>query len=326
MNKNISLLVIGLLMCVTNIVGQKKGVAPIWPGIPYSYVKVYLYNLDNQLLVHYQPVKNGKLDPTVVGDGQQLTEPQVAELLTIMNGDTRTLNEGLAKCYEPHHAFVFYDQNNKIVASFDVCFLCEGIRFYPAKNYYKEQTSYSPAIEKAARKQLAGVKAVIEKTEVPVLNTSDDYLAMAGKMAKQDTLTIQDDTLFLNLIRNFKNTNELAKAIDENVSVDSTLQQVASGDKVTFYFIKGATISVECMSYNGSGLWITKIHAAKNRTGLFWKVDVYDMKGEVYERIKRKSSSYPYEKVWQIIGGTEKICYSFDEQNRIGSIYYKSHY
>ncbi|HYG51987.1 MAG TPA: hypothetical protein VD905_13845, partial [Flavobacteriales bacterium] len=93
MKKNFSLVVMGLLTGVANLCGQKKGVAPTWPGMPYSYVKVYLYNLDNQLMGRYQPVKNGKLDPTVVGSGQRLTEPQATELLTILNGDTRVLND-----------------------------------------------------------------------------------------------------------------------------------------------------------------------------------------------------------------------------------------
>lgn len=326
MNKNISLAVIGLLMCVTNVFGQKKGVAPTWPGMPYSYAKVYLYNLDNQLLVHYQPVKNGKLDPTVVGDGQRLTQPQLAELLTIMNSDTRTLNEGLAKCYEPHHAFVFYDENDKVVASSDVCFLCEGIRFYPAKKYYKEQTNYSESAEKAARKQLNGIKAVIEKTEVPVLNTSYDYSALANKMAKKDTLFIQYDSLFLNLIRNFTNVNEMVRTIGENVTVDSVKRVVGGGGQVMLYSVKGQNLLIECLSYNGSALWITKIHAARNPTRLFWHNDVYGMKGEVYEKVVHKLSSYPYEQVWTIAGETEIIHYSFDEKHRIGSIYYKSRF
>lgn len=327
MKKNTSLLVIGLLMCMTSLTAQKKGVAPTWPGVPYSYVKVYLYNLDNQLMGRYQPVKNGKLDPTVVGKGQRLTEPQAKELLDILNSDTRVLNDGMAKCYEPHHAFVFYDDKDNIVASSDVCFLCQGVKFYPAKKYYKELSSHSSAQTKAAEKQLEQIKALVQKTEVPVLTASKDYLLMADKMAKKDTLVVLYDSMFINLIKPFKKLKQVINAIPyaKNVVVDSTVRTIPGGDKVVLYFVSADNIELECSSYNGGNIWITMVKASKSRTGLFTKIDVQDQRYEVFEKIITKVPSYPYQKVWYIVTNTESVYYTFDENHNIGSVHYKSH-
>lgn len=325
MNKKLTLLIFVITLSSIVVNGQKKGIAPVWPGVEYSYVKLYLYNLDNQLYGKYQPVKNGKLDETIIEPGLEVPTQFVTELLTILNGDTRVLNEGLSKCYEPHHAFVFYDDKGKIVASSDVCFLCQGVRFYPAKKYFKE-VKYSASGTKAAEKQLDQIKAIVQKTEIPVYEKSADYLRYAEKLATKDTLGVQNDSMFLNLIKPFTNVKALLKSIPEGktIIVDSTKRYVAGGDKVMFYFLTGENISIECSSYNGGQLWITMINSKKKYSNVFTKIDIGDRKYEIFEKIKSKLTSYPYEKSIMVTAETELIVYGFDENHYINSIYYKS--
>ncbi|HYG51368.1 MAG TPA: hypothetical protein VD905_10720, partial [Flavobacteriales bacterium] len=101
---------------------------------------------------------------------------------------------------------------------------------------------------------------------------------------------------------------------------------VAGGDKVTFYFLTGEHISVECLSYNGSNIWITMVKADKKRTGLFSKIDVQDMRYELFEKLRAKVPAYPYQKVWYMTTEMESIYYTFDENHNIGSIHYKTHF
>lgn len=327
MKKNISTLVIGLLMFVSLGHSQKKGVAPAWPGVTYSYIKVYLYNLDNQLYGNYKPVKNGKLDATVVGQGQELTEAQTTELMTILNGDTRVLNAGLSGCYEPHHAFVFYDDKDQMVASSDICFLCQGIRFYPAKKYFKELITHSSSATKAAEKQLELIQALVEKTEIPVFKKSMDYLTYGESLTKEEKLTVQNDSIFKGLLRPFKSLKSLLAVIPEGktIIIDSAKRYVAGGDKVMFYFLTGENLNIECSTYNNGQLWITLVDAKKKSCNIFNKLEIGDRKYEVFERLLPDIKSYPYEKSIYVFNDTENITFGFDENHFINSIYYKSH-
>jgi len=40
-------------------------------------------------------------------------------------------------CYEPHHGFVFYDKNRKILGCLEVCLSCQKHRSYPKKGLSK---------------------------------------------------------------------------------------------------------------------------------------------------------------------------------------------
>jgi hypothetical protein len=328
MKKNIILLVIGLLMFVTVGYSQKKGVAPTWPGVAYSYVKVYLYNLDNQLYGNYKPVKNGKLDATMVGPGVEFTAAQTTELLTILNGDTRVLNAGLSGCYEPHHAFVFYDDKDNIVASSDVCFLCQGIRFYPAKKYFKELTSHSATATKAAEKQLELIQSLVEKTEIPVFKKSIDYIKYGEGLTKNETLSVQNDSIFKNLIRPFKNLKALLKVIPNgnSIIIDSAKRYVAGGDKVMFYFLTSENLNIECSTYNNGQLWITMVKAEKKPCNILNRIEILDRKYEIYERLLPDIKSYPYEKKIYVYYDTENITFGFDEDHFINFIHYNSHH
>jgi hypothetical protein len=326
MNKFITITVIGLLMFVTQGYSQKKGTAPVWPGVSYRYVKVYVYNLDNQLHGRFQPVKSGKLDMTVVAPGVELTTQQTSELMAVFNSDTRVLNAGLSGCYEPHHAFVFYDEKDQIVASSDVCFLCQGIRFYPAKKYFKEINTYNDAATKLAEKQLNEIQKIVEKTEIPVFKKSMDYIKYSEGLTKNDTLTIENDSIFKSLIHSFKNIKSLLNQFpnSKTFKIDSTKRYVAGGDKVMFYFVKGDGVSVECSSYDGGQLWITSLKAEEKSIHLLHKIEIGDTKYEIFERLLPTIKAYPYEKTIQVYSKTETIIFGFDENHFINSINYNS--
>src|SRR5688572_29171625 len=95
-----------------------------WPGVKYSYAKVYLYNVNGDLRGNHQILKEGKLDKTVQGEGKKLSDEQASKLEKIFASGPAIdeLVVGLSGCYIPRHAIVYYDEKDKPVASMSICF------------------------------------------------------------------------------------------------------------------------------------------------------------------------------------------------------------
>jgi hypothetical protein len=93
-----------------------------WPGVPYSYVKGYFY----------YPMDN--LEKSILRDGW--LNATVEKLIPISGSEVQALRDAIvprpqkpqwpASCYEPHHAFIFFDAaGRKPVAHVEICFLCK---------------------------------------------------------------------------------------------------------------------------------------------------------------------------------------------------------
>ncbi len=330
MRKNVCLLVIGLLILSNSSAGQKKGFAPSWPNQKYSYVKLYLYNLDNQLEGQYQALKNGKLNFTLINPGVTLTDYQAKHLLAYLNSDTRILNEGLSKCYEPHHAFVFYDENDKIVAASDVCFLCQGVKFYPAKKYYKDIKKYNDALTKEAEKQLESIKKIVEETEIPVFNNSINYIEFGKRLAK-DTLVITNDSIFVDLINSFKSLNALKNNMQSAITleIDSIVRITGGGKRVYFYTVRSTMQNedyayIECSSYNHGSIWITDFESTEKGLDIINAAMVGDTKVEIYKAFKSAFKDFFYNSVikFKTTNDNEYLIIGFDERSFVDYIKY----
>ncbi len=146
-----------------------------WPGVEFSYVKAYMYNLDNKLLGNHAMIKNGKLDGTVVGEGILLTPQQVETVVTLTNHDIGGLLAGLSKSFIPHHGLVFYNRLDQPVAYISLCFDGEGIRVSPEKKG-KPIIAELPDQE---IKRLLGVleeyKRIIRELKLPIFNSPFEY-------------------------------------------------------------------------------------------------------------------------------------------------------
>lgn len=164
-----------LCMCLCVNQAAKAGAKP-WPGVEYKTVKVFLYNLDDRLFGQHQPVKQGKLDTSVIQPGATLTQEQLDRVLKLSNENTNLLEIGLASCYLPHHAFVFFDANDKPVAWISICFMCDAARFFPNKKLNEKEVS-NPKKEKAVLDQLERLKKVVTDAGLPVYKDSPGYNA-----------------------------------------------------------------------------------------------------------------------------------------------------
>jgi hypothetical protein len=158
-----------------------------WPGIKYSYAKVYLYNVDGNLRGNHQILKEGKLDKTIQGEGKKLTHEQTSKLDKIFASGPAIdeLVNGLSGCYIPRHAIVYYNEKDEPVASMSICFECEGIRFY-SPSYPRNAYASTEKLVKKAQEKLKEIKAIVESIG---MKTDFKY---TEKAEVKDTILIQN--------------------------------------------------------------------------------------------------------------------------------------
>jgi hypothetical protein len=120
--------------------------ASSWPAKSYVEVRAYAYNAGGDIA---QPiVKKGRLDRSVVNKrGVVLTPEQANRLIAAVTGK-RPEPEWVAACFNPRHAFVFYDTDRKPIAWVELCFECGNAEAEP---YQKGQVYDVSALENLAR-------------------------------------------------------------------------------------------------------------------------------------------------------------------------------
>ena len=75
-------------------------------------------------------IEDGKLNPSVINtNGALLATNQVKRLLAAVTGDHP--QHYAAGCFNPRHAFVFYDSDKKPIAQLEICFECLHYRANP---------------------------------------------------------------------------------------------------------------------------------------------------------------------------------------------------
>ena len=103
-----------------------------WPDVPYTYVVAYCYDFTQDKRGSSITFPDGSLHAGIINATTlRLSEEQTKSLVKIINEDSK-YERGEVDCYDPHHAFVFYDANWKVVAYIEICFLCEDYKFSPA--------------------------------------------------------------------------------------------------------------------------------------------------------------------------------------------------
>ncbi len=118
--------VILVIPCLLGAFGAQAG----WPGSASTEVRAYAYNprvadVDPSILKH------GHLNPTVLNkDGVVLTPDQTKHLFAAVTG--KHPDPGVyAACFNPHHAFVFYDVAHEPIAWVEVCLECGNAEAEP---------------------------------------------------------------------------------------------------------------------------------------------------------------------------------------------------
>jgi len=127
-------------LAILILLGSTSLASP-WPGVPYAEVRAYAYNPENgprvkdrsgHVLMYETIWHDGKLATSVINkSGTLLSATQIARLVQAI---TKKPSETsiLTNCFDPHHAFVFYDAHRKAVAWVEVCFHCGNIQAHPS--------------------------------------------------------------------------------------------------------------------------------------------------------------------------------------------------
>ena len=117
-----------LLFCAAAHAGEK---VKLWPAAAFTRVEAYCYDHTQDQRGTAIVFPDGSLHRGVIDSKTvKLDESQILKLRKLLTEESKK-EFGESDCYEPHHAFVFYNEEGKVTASFDICFLCSGYHSNP---------------------------------------------------------------------------------------------------------------------------------------------------------------------------------------------------
>ena len=135
-----------------------------WPNVPFKHVVAYCYDFSQDTRGSAITFPDGSLHKGVIrATTVRLSEPQVQQVVGLLTKVSEE-EDGESDCYEPHHAFIFYDAEWKVVALIDVCFLCE--------DYIARPKGVSENID------LAALEKLCRGLGLPVLEKPEAYSAL----------------------------------------------------------------------------------------------------------------------------------------------------
>jgi hypothetical protein len=221
---------------------EAKGV--VFPDVPYSYVKVYYYNIENasqKPITHIFAQQDGWAKDAQLAS-EKLTTEDVKKISTILSKGIDGLQLGLSGCFIPHHGIVYFNEKDQPVASISICLECEGARFWTVnKGVYR--TKATKLNEKVVSKQFINLKQLFESKNVVVLDNPNEYVKLgnADKTNNISSITIQDSVYVAKLIG--EGTIAACKMWSkENNFIQDTLKKyTAGGDKYEFIKLTNGT-------------------------------------------------------------------------------------
>jgi len=228
-----------ILLLLTILISQLSFGKQPFPNVEYSYVKVFLFNLETNFKERPDSYiyKDAVFAKTKAGEGVVLDKKKVNSLNKMLSGDVNTLLIGLSKCFIPRHGFVYYNDKDEPVASVSVCFECEAIRLW-SKNDLRIKTDYDKMSVSKAEKQILFIKDNILDGVLPVFKETHkykDFIASQKNIENKGEMTItREDTLksFVNKLKanNIKTWKSNKGLFVEGYDVEIT----AGGDKYKF--------------------------------------------------------------------------------------------
>ena len=92
-----------------------------------KFEKIVAYKMSGE---EGEVIENGKISDKVLGSGELLTAKESKELIEIFHHKS-TYGEVLYACFEPHVGYVFYTEENEIVAYTSICLKCNWMKNHP---------------------------------------------------------------------------------------------------------------------------------------------------------------------------------------------------
>ncbi len=141
-----------------------------WPYKDISEVRAFIY--DDTQEQQSSLLLNGRLHKGVINDGGvKLNKTQQDRLLKALF-TTEKVHRG-AKCYEPHHGFVFYDSDGKMFAHVELCFQCGNVASSPEG---------LPKVEWDWKM----ISDILKELDIPILHKNEEYTALFKRKSKTE--------------------------------------------------------------------------------------------------------------------------------------------
>ncbi len=154
-----------ILSCLFPIFTSCTGFSPKNIHEVRAYVYDYTQEQDNIMLL-----KDGKLHKGVINTkGANLNEEQIKRLLNAL--DSKADKRISARCYMPHHGFVFYDKQDKAIGHIELCFQCGNADSSPRKLMKK-------------RWDWGVLSKLLMELEVPIFNENPEYTKLFKEKQK----------------------------------------------------------------------------------------------------------------------------------------------
>ena len=130
--------------CILLLLSITTLAASSWPHASYVQVRVYTYNREGRFARPHSGKRSAGFF-VVNKRGVVLTAQQSARLIAAVTGK-RPMHFSMM-CFNPRHAFVFYDAAMKPVAWVELCFQCHSAKAAPQQ---KDQVYDVAALEQLA--------------------------------------------------------------------------------------------------------------------------------------------------------------------------------
>lgn len=135
----------------------------------FDHVEATVYNPSKEN-PEEPPVINGKLHAGAAKAWtKKLTPGQTDVLISCITGEHD--DDGGAGCFLPHHGFIFYDKDSKILGYLCICFMCGNYHAHPEKGL-------------SAPWDLGSIRKLATDLGLPMLNHPDEWAAFFADKAK----------------------------------------------------------------------------------------------------------------------------------------------
>jgi hypothetical protein len=125
-----------------------------WGFMKFTEVRAFQLNWDDQNAMAPLLSHRGKFNKTrQPKEGILLNDQQVATLKSAVTGSHPEMQS--ARCFYPHHAFVFYGSRGGVTGLIEVCFLCQG---------------WQPTVGFADHCDLNALETLVQDLEMPLSN------------------------------------------------------------------------------------------------------------------------------------------------------------
>lgn len=146
--------------------GPRKLSVDKWPGGDVTKVGAvaYDYTQEEGTDTDYgEPhlTVGDRLHKGVFATSKPLTKKKTKVLFDAITDDEHA-DKRIAKCFNPHHGFQFYDKNDKVIGSISICLKCHTKLQLPLGQF-------------ASNWKFADLRTLLEELQVPILKDNEDY-------------------------------------------------------------------------------------------------------------------------------------------------------